>query len=63
MMKYHSSVHTSSYELADIASKVNPNLLILYHQLFWGASEKGLLSEIKKNYKGKVVSGKDLQVF
>ncbi len=61
--KYHSNVHTSTYELADIASKVKPNLLILYHQLFWGASEEELVSEVKKKYDGKVISGRDLQVF
>jgi ribonuclease BN (tRNA processing enzyme) len=60
---YHSSVHTSSYELAEIASNVKPGLLILYHQLFWGASEKDLLNEVKKNYDGKVVSGNDLQIY
>ena len=61
--KYHSSVHTSTYELADIASKVKPDLLILYHQLFWGAGEGELLGEVKKIYDGKVISGKDLQIF
>ncbi|MFX0037186.1 MAG: MBL fold metallo-hydrolase [Candidatus Hermodarchaeota archaeon] len=61
--RYHSNVHTSSNELANIASKVKPDLLILYHQLFWGASEKELLAEVKKKYYGKVVSGKDLQIF
>ncbi len=60
---YHSKVHTSSYELAEIASEADPDLLILYHQLLWGESEEGLLSEVKKNYEGKVVSGKDLQIF
>lgn len=60
---YHSSVHTSSYELAEIVSNVKPGLLILYHQLFWGASEEDLLNEVKKNYDGKVVSGKDLQIY
>ncbi len=61
--KYHSRVHTSSYELAEIASKVKPDLLILYHQIFWGAGEEGLLSEVMKNYEGKVVSGKDLKIY
>ena len=60
---YHSKVHTSSYELAEIASEADPDLLILYHQLLWGEREEGLLSEVKKNYEGKVVSGKDLQIF
>jgi len=61
--KYHSNVHTSTYELSEIASKVKPGLLILYHQLFWGASERDLVSEVKKNYSGEVISGKDLQIF
>jgi len=61
--RYHSSVHTSTYELADIASKVKPDLLILYHQLFWGAREDELLAEVQKGYDGKVISGKDLQIF
>jgi ribonuclease BN (tRNA processing enzyme) len=60
---YHSAVHTSSRELAEIASKAKPKLLILYHQLFWGVSEKELLAEVKQYYDGKVVSGKDLEVF
>ncbi|MHA1489934.1 MAG: MBL fold metallo-hydrolase [Promethearchaeota archaeon] len=61
--KYHSSVHTSSYELAEIASKAKPSILILYHQIFWGGKEEALLAEIKESYNGKVVSGKDLQIF
>ncbi|MFX1242028.1 MAG: MBL fold metallo-hydrolase [Promethearchaeota archaeon] len=61
--KYHSSVHTSSYELAEIASKVKPKLLILYHQLFWGASEAELVAEVKEGYTGKLISGNDLQIF
>lgn len=61
--KYHSNVHTSTIELAKIASIVKPKLLILYHQLFWGASEKELLQEIKGLYSGEVVSGKDLEVY
>ena len=61
--KYHSSVHTSSYELAEMAAQASPGLLILYHQLFFGAEEKDLLLEIQTHYPGKVVSGKDLEVY
>jgi len=61
--RYHSSFHTSSIELAGIAAKVKPGLLILYHQLFWGASEQELLEEIRKNYEGNVVSARDLEVY
>jgi len=61
--KYHSAVHTSSYELADLASLAKPGLVILYHQLLWGTSEEDLLSEIRRGYDGLVVSGHDLDVF
>ena len=61
--KYHSSFHTSTHELAEIASRAKPELLILYHQLFWGSSEDKLLSEIREKYNGQVVSGKDLEIY
>ena len=61
--KYHASSHTSTHELAELASRAKPELLILYHQLFWGATDEELLSEIQERYDGKVVSGKDLDVF
>ncbi|MBE0526913.1 MAG: MBL fold metallo-hydrolase [Candidatus Thorarchaeota archaeon] len=62
-IKYHSSVHTSTRELAEIATKVKPKLLIMYHQLFMKRSENELLQEIIEHYDGKVVSGNDLDVF
>lgn len=61
--RYHSSVHTSSRELAQIAKRVKPGILILYHQLFWGCTEEQLVAEIRSEYDGKVVSGKDLEVY
>jgi ribonuclease BN (tRNA processing enzyme) len=61
--KYHSCVHTSSIELAEIASQAQPGLLILYHQLFHGVIETELLREVEERYGGKVVSGKDLEVY
>lgn len=39
-----------------------PELLVLYHILFWGASDQQLLDEISQGYKGKVVVGKDLDI-
>ncbi|MBD3369278.1 MBL fold metallo-hydrolase [Candidatus Fermentibacteria bacterium] len=60
--KYHSSMHTSTVELADIASTCSPGLLAFYHQLFFDVSEKELLDEVRSRYDGEVVSGQDLQV-
>jgi ribonuclease BN (tRNA processing enzyme) len=61
--RYHSSVHTSSLELAEIASQAKPGLLILYHQLFHGVSERELLREVQSRYAGPVISGKDLETY
>lgn len=61
--RYYAAVHTSSHQLADIASTVKPGLLILYHQLFHGVWERELLREVRERYDGTVVSGKDLEVY
>lgn len=60
---YHRSHHTSTYELAEIAGKTRPGLLILYHTLFWDGSEEQILEEITQGYNGKVILASDLQVF
>ncbi len=61
--RYHADFHTSTTELAGIAARAKPKLLILYHQLFWGAGEEELLQEIRANYGGKIISGHDLDIF
>lgn len=61
--KYHAINHTSTYELADIANKTNPKLLVLYHILFWGANDEDITNEISSKYKGKVIVGKDLDIY
>jgi len=38
-------------------------LLVLYHILFRGASNQQLLVEISQGYKGKVVVGKDPDIY
>jgi ribonuclease Z len=61
--KYHAEFHTSSRDLAELASKAKPGLLVLYHQLLWTSTEEELLAEIRRAYKGKVVSGRDLDIY
>jgi len=61
--RYHASFHTSTKELADIASRAKPGLLIVYHQLLWGTTVESLLKEIRDGYSGKVVSGSDLDIY
>ena len=60
---YHSGSHTSSVELAQIATRTRPGLLILYHQLLWGATPEELLAEISGIYDGRVAYGNDLDIF
>lgn len=62
--RYHKAFHTSTVELAALALKAKPKLLVLYHQLFWGATDDDLVKEIRAaGYKGTVVSGQDLRVY
>jgi len=61
--RYHSSFHTSSKELAELATKAKPKLLVLYHQLLWGATREQLLEEIARGYSGKIIFANDLDVF
>ncbi|MEM9329241.1 MAG: MBL fold metallo-hydrolase [Bacteroidota bacterium] len=60
---YHAKNHTSTYELADIANDAKPQLLVLYHILFWGADEDDFEREIAEKYDGQVVVGRDLDIF
>jgi ribonuclease BN (tRNA processing enzyme) len=65
---YRRKYHTSSKELADLANRVKPRLLVVYHRGNPGGgtaianSEDILLEEIQDLYKGKVLSGHDLDV-
>lgn len=72
--KYHLRVHTTSKDLATIASEVNPGKLVFYHQLFMVSPdetgrmvtekerEDEMIEEVKSKYKGIVISAKDLDV-
>ena len=59
---YHAN-HTSTIELAKIANKTKPKLLVLTHIFFWGATPEDLINEISETYKGKVIVGKDLDIY
>ncbi|MBL7110899.1 MAG: MBL fold metallo-hydrolase [Bacteroidales bacterium] len=60
---YHAAHHTSTHELGRIASQAKPGLVVMYHVLSWGATDKELLEEIKTIYDGKTVVGNDLNIF
>ena len=60
---YFAAFHTSTAELATIATRAKPKLLVLYHQLFHGVSEGEMLQEVREHYSGAVVSAHDLDVY
>jgi ribonuclease BN (tRNA processing enzyme) len=61
--RYHASAHTSTEELAALASRARPRLLVLYHQLHMGTPDDELVEEVRQAYDGEVVSGRDLDVY
>lgn len=60
---YHRASHTSGIELGKLAARARPKLLILYHQLMWGATEAELLAEIRQSFDGPLVFADDLDVY
>jgi ribonuclease BN (tRNA processing enzyme) len=64
VQRYHAAFHTSTRELAAIAARSKPKVLVLYHQLYFGPrDEVDLENEIRQLYSGRVVSSRDLDVF
>jgi ribonuclease BN (tRNA processing enzyme) len=67
--RYRRNYHTSSKELAALAARVKPGLLVLYHRANAGGAmtlpdpEEALLDEVRRLYNGRVVTAHDLDVF
>ena len=61
--RYHSSFHTSAIELADLATRARPKLLVLSHILFFGENADEILAEIRSRYPGNTALGEDLRVY
>ena len=61
---YHADSHTSTAELAELATRARPKLLVLYHQLYWGATDEDLLREMRAaGYTGQLETASDLDVY
>lgn len=62
--RYHARAHTSTDELALLATRARPRQLVLYHQLFWGTDDAGLLAELRRaGYTAPVLSARDLGIY
>lgn len=69
--RYHTSVHTSSVQLGELASQIKPRTLVLNHQLFFRVPdeegqviseldrEREMIREIQQHYRGEVISAQD----
>jgi ribonuclease BN (tRNA processing enzyme) len=66
-LEYRARYHTTTRELAEIANRTQPALLILYHR---GVGPRGreisdaqYVSEVQQTYHGKVAIGHDLELY
>jgi ribonuclease BN (tRNA processing enzyme) len=59
---YHAAAHTPATVVGRIATRAKAKMLVLYHALFFGATEEQLLRETKSTYAGRVMLAKDLDV-
>jgi ribonuclease BN (tRNA processing enzyme) len=66
-LEYRPKFHTTTRELAEIASRAQPKLLIVYHRGVGPPgrqiSDEQYLREIRRDYPGRVVIGQDLSVY
>jgi ribonuclease Z len=60
--RYHAASHTSAIDVGRVAAQVRPRKLVLYHLLPMGETAEEVLSEVRQNWGGEVVYGKDLDV-
>jgi ribonuclease Z len=62
--EYFREFHTSTKELAELATRAQPELLVLYHLLLRSCSADDLLQEMRDyQYQGDVVVGEDLTAY
>lgn len=60
--KYHLASHTSGPDVGRVAAQVRPKKLVLYHLLPMGESPEEVVSEVRQQFDGEIVYGKDLDV-
>lgn len=62
--RYHAAFHTSARALGELATRARPGLLVLYHQLSWGGVPlDSITGEVRRAFAGRVVFGRDLEVY
>jgi ribonuclease BN (tRNA processing enzyme) len=62
--RYHRNAHTSTAELAALANRAQPKQLVLYHQLFWGTDDAGMIREMRSaGFSAALSSARDLAIY
>jgi ribonuclease BN (tRNA processing enzyme) len=62
---YHARAHTSTEELAPLAMRAAPRMLLLYHQLYSGVDgDAALLAELTRaGYTRPMLAARDLAIY
>src|SRR5581483_9924016 len=59
---YHRAYHTSGRDLGRVAAQVQPKKLVLYHELLWTETADEVVAEIRQQFAGTILFGKDLDI-
>jgi len=59
--EYRSKYHTTTTQLAEIANRAQPKLLVVYHH--GAGNDEEYAAAIQRGYRGKVVIARDLDVY
>ena len=59
--EFSEKYHTTTHQLAELAKRAKPKLLILYH--YTGLSYDEILNDMKAHYSGKFAIARDLDVY
>jgi ribonuclease Z len=60
--RYHSAYHTSAPDVGRVAAEVRPKKLVLYHLSPMGETPEEVMDEVRRNFNGEIIYGKDLDV-
>ena len=62
--RYHGTFHTSGTKVGEIATAAGVGMVVLYHQLhLFGESPEALVAEVRASFDGRVVYGRDLEIY
>ena len=62
--RYHRDAHTTTEQLAELGMRAAPKLLLLYHQLYSGTDDAGLIAEMRAaGYTRPLQSARDLGIY